>query len=158
LILVAPLAAVGTAEACLAALPACLCAAGDGAVGFYGYGSLAGTAGGLSTVASMQAAGDLSSDAMELMLGRCRFSPDTRVLLANGREKAIRDVDIGDVVVATDPGEGRTAVGSVLTRNARGIGGANHLEIAFFHDAGTLGKVDFYIKWATPAQSFIVEE
>jgi hypothetical protein len=63
----------------------------------------------------MQAAGDLSSDAMELMLGRCSFSPDTKVLLANGRTKAIRDVDIGDVVVATDPGKSRTA-GKAVTR------------------------------------------
>jgi hypothetical protein len=135
-----------------------LYAAGDGAVGFHGYGSLAGTAGGLSTVASMQAAGDLSSDAMELMLGRCRFSPDTRVLPANGRERRSGTSTSATWSSRPIPGEGRTAVGSTLTRNARGIGGANHLEIAFFHDAGTLGKVDFYIKWATPAQSFIVEE
>ena len=38
-----------------------------------------------------------------------------------------------------------SAVGTALSRNARGIGGATDLEIAFFHDAGTLGKVDFYI-------------
>jgi hypothetical protein len=47
-----------------AALPACLYAAGDSAVGFYGYGSLAGTAGGLASLASLEAAGDLSGDAM----------------------------------------------------------------------------------------------
>jgi RHS repeat-associated protein len=116
MILVAPLvalAAVGAAEACLAALPVCLYEAGDGAVGFYGYGSLAGTAGGLSSLAAMRESGDLSSDAMELMLGRCSFSPDTRVLLANGRTKAIKDIGIGDVVVATDPGEDRTAAKAV---------------------------------------------
>jgi hypothetical protein len=38
-----------------------------------------------------------------------------------------------------------SAVGSALSRNARGIGGATDLEVAFFKDAGTLGKVDFYV-------------
>ena len=37
------------------------------------------------------------------------------------------------------------AVGQSLMRNARQIGGATDLELAFFKDAGTLGKVDFYI-------------
>ncbi len=37
------------------------------------------------------------------------------------------------------------AVGQSLSRNARQIGGATDLELAFFNDAGTLGKVDFYI-------------
>jgi hypothetical protein len=37
------------------------------------------------------------------------------------------------------------AVGRSLSRNARQIGGATDLELAFFKDAGTLGKVDFYI-------------
>lgn len=36
-------------------------------------------------------------------------------------------------------------VGQSLLRNARQIGGATDLELAFFHDAGTLGKIDFYI-------------
>jgi hypothetical protein len=38
-----------------------------------------------------------------------------------------------------------SAVGQSLSRNARQIGGATDLELAFFHDAGTLGKVDFYV-------------
>ncbi|WP_191842549.1 hypothetical protein [Catellatospora chokoriensis] len=36
-------------------------------------------------------------------------------------------------------------VNTSLLRNARQIGGATDLELAFFKDAGTLGKVDFYI-------------
>jgi hypothetical protein len=63
----------------------------------------------------MQASGDLSSDAMELMLGRCSFSPDTKVLLADGSTKPIKDVEVGDVVVATDPEQGKTT-GKPVTR------------------------------------------
>jgi hypothetical protein len=90
-------------------------AAGDGVLGFYAYGSLAGTAGGLSTLASLQASGELSDDAMELMLGRCIFSPGTKVLLADGSTKPIKDVEVGDVVAATDPEEGETS-GKPVTR------------------------------------------
>jgi RHS repeat-associated protein len=36
------------------------------------------------------------------------FTPDTRVLLADGRVVPIRDVRVGDVVLATDPVTGRT--------------------------------------------------
>lgn len=38
-----------------------------------------------------------------------------------------------------------STVNQSLLRNARQIGGATDLELAFFYDAGTLGKVDFYI-------------
>jgi hypothetical protein len=49
------------------------------------------------------------------MLGRCSFIPDTKVLLADGFTKRIKDIDVGDVVVATDPAEGETT-GKPVTR------------------------------------------
>ncbi|GAA0490424.1 hypothetical protein Ade02nite_23970 [Paractinoplanes deccanensis] len=39
-----------------------------------------------------------------------------------------------------------SVVGQSLLRNARQIGGATDLELAFFRDAGTLGKIDFYVE------------
>ncbi len=43
------------------------------------------------------------------------LSPDTKVLLADGSTKKIKDVDIGDVVVATDPHRGASS-GKSVTR------------------------------------------
>ncbi|WP_327007722.1 polymorphic toxin-type HINT domain-containing protein [Dactylosporangium sp. NBC_01737] len=47
------------------------------------------------------------------------FDPSTLVLLANGSLKAIKDVELGDVVVATDPttGESDTKIVEALHRN-----------------------------------------
>jgi RHS repeat-associated protein len=41
------------------------------------------------------------------------FTPDTRVRMANGTTKAIKDVDIGDKVLATDPKTGKTKARTV---------------------------------------------
>ncbi len=49
------------------------------------------------------------------------FTPKTRVLMANGKTKAIEDVDIGDKVLATDPKTGRTKVETV-TAEIKGRG------------------------------------
>ncbi|GHE45309.1 hypothetical protein GCM10018785_13740 [Streptomyces longispororuber] len=53
------------------------------------------------------------------------FTPGTRVLMADGSTKSIRDVDIGDKVLATDPRTGRTKVRTV-TAEIKGKG-AKHL-------------------------------
>jgi hypothetical protein len=41
------------------------------------------------------------------------FDPDTRVLMADGTTKAIKDVQVGDEVLATDPETGETTVQTV---------------------------------------------
>ena len=106
------LGAVGVGTACLAALPACLYAVGDGAVGFYGGGSLVGTAGGLATVdafAEFSASRGWTKNSLDLMFGKCSFAPATPVLMADGTAKPIKDVRIGDNVAATDPTTGKTS-------------------------------------------------
>ncbi|WP_338683447.1 RHS repeat-associated core domain-containing protein [Streptomyces acidiscabies] len=49
------------------------------------------------------------------------FTPDTRVLTADGTTKAIKDVKVGDKVLATDPETGETRVETV-TREIKGKG------------------------------------
>ncbi|MFF6993715.1 polymorphic toxin-type HINT domain-containing protein [Streptomyces sp. NPDC008313] len=49
------------------------------------------------------------------------FTPDTRVLMADGSKKKIKDVDIGDEVVATDPESGETKTETV-TAEIQGTG------------------------------------
>ncbi|KPI23841.1 protein of unknown function DUF312, partial [Actinobacteria bacterium OK074] len=57
---------------------------------------------------------DLAKSALKLKLlkrlpcGKSSFVPGTRVLLSDGRTKAIEDVDVGDQVLATDPESGLT--------------------------------------------------
>jgi hypothetical protein len=51
-------------------------------------------------------------DELENLLAVCKrdsFAPDTRVLLANGKSKSIRNIRAGDKVLATDPSTGQTA-------------------------------------------------
>ncbi|WP_371659893.1 ricin-type beta-trefoil lectin domain protein [Streptomyces sp. NBC_00280] len=43
------------------------------------------------------------------------FTPETRVLMADGSTKAIKDVEVGDKVVATDPETGETRVETVTS-------------------------------------------
>jgi hypothetical protein len=53
--------------------------------------------------------------------GKSSFTPGTRVLMADGRTKAIEDIRIGDQVMATDPESGRTEAKRVqLTIGSRG--------------------------------------
>ncbi|WP_394816775.1 DddA-like double-stranded DNA deaminase toxin [Streptomyces lonegramiae] len=48
--------------------------------------------------------------------GECNsFTPDTKVLMADGSTKAIKDVDIGDKVLATDPETGETKTETVTS-------------------------------------------
>ncbi|KAA2251412.1 hypothetical protein F0L68_37235, partial [Solihabitans fulvus] len=47
-----------------------------------------------------------------------------------------------------------SAVGTAILRNARQIGGATDLELAFFKDLGVLAKVDFYIGGKLQANPF----
>jgi hypothetical protein len=61
-------------------------------------------------------------DKLDQLLKSClrdSFAPNTRVLLAGGATKPIRNVRVGDLVVATDPRTGRTAAEPVteLHRN-----------------------------------------
>ena len=52
---------------------------------------------------------------------RNSFTPDTRVLMADGSTKAIKDVEAGDKVLATDPETGETRVETV-TAEIKGQG------------------------------------
>ncbi|MEU1040187.1 HYD1 signature containing ADP-ribosyltransferase family protein [Streptomyces sp. NPDC005907] len=49
------------------------------------------------------------------------FTPDVRVLMADGSTKKIRDVDIGDKVLATDPETGKTE-SETVTAEIKGTG------------------------------------
>jgi hypothetical protein len=56
--------------------------------------------------------GDKAADIAKRAAGFCdnSFDPDTHVLMADGTTKPIKDVKVGDLVVATDPETGRTAL------------------------------------------------
>ncbi|MFG2000930.1 RHS repeat-associated core domain-containing protein [Spirillospora sp. NPDC048911] len=45
---------------------------------------------------------------------RNSFTPDTQVLMADGTKKAIKDIEVGDEVIATDPETGQTQSKPVL--------------------------------------------
>jgi hypothetical protein len=51
---------------------------------------------------------------------RDSFAPETRVVLANGTRKAIRDIRVGDAVLATDPLTGATS-GETVTQLHRNL-------------------------------------
>lgn len=58
--------------------------------------------------------GKKAAEAAEKVAKECNsFTPDTRVLMADGTTKKIKDVDIGDKVVATDPETGKTKTETV---------------------------------------------
>jgi RHS repeat-associated protein len=58
-----------------------------------------------------------AEEAAETALKKCNsFTPDTRVLMADGTTKKIEDVDIGDKVVATDPETGETKTETVTAQ------------------------------------------
>lgn len=60
-----------------------------------------------------------SKIAQKLGKGACNsFTPDTRVLMADGTSKAIKDVKIGDKVLATDPETGRSEVDGRMPKNS----------------------------------------
>ncbi|MER5875396.1 RHS repeat-associated core domain-containing protein [Streptomyces sp. NPDC001910] len=64
-----------------------------------------------------------AENAAEEALAACKnsFTPDTRVLMADGTVKQIKDVDIGDKVLATDPETGKTKTEKV-TAKIKGTG------------------------------------
>ncbi|WP_051854447.1 polymorphic toxin-type HINT domain-containing protein [Streptomyces sp. NRRL B-1347] len=61
------------------------------------------------------------------------FTPATRVLMADGSTKAIRDVDVGDKVLATDPKTGKTKVETV-TAEIKGKGAKRLVKITIDTD------------------------
>ncbi|MER6622371.1 polymorphic toxin-type HINT domain-containing protein [Streptomyces sp. NPDC000931] len=67
------------------------------------------------------------------------FTPETPVLMADGRKKPIKDVKPGDKVVATDPKTGKTAVKEV-TALIIGKGAKNLVEITIDTDGEKGGK------------------
>ncbi|WP_267883374.1 polymorphic toxin-type HINT domain-containing protein, partial [Streptomyces sp. NRRL S-481] len=79
------------------------------------------------TTKSVRCLDDLALGALKLKLlkklpcQKSSFVPGTRVLLGDGRTKAIEDVRVGDRVLATDPDSGRTRVEPVeATITSRG--------------------------------------
>lgn len=83
------------------------------------------------------------------------FTPDARVLMADGTTKAIRDVDIGDKVVATDPETGETTVQTV-TAEIKGKG-TKHLVRVTIDTDGDEGTKTASVT-ATDGHPFWVEE
>jgi hypothetical protein len=65
-------------------------------------------------------AADEATEAITCKVGNS-FTPDTKVLMADGSAKKIEDVDIGDKVLATDPETGETKVETV-TAEIKGKG------------------------------------
>ncbi|GGV63040.1 polymorphic toxin-type HINT domain-containing protein [Streptomyces massasporeus] len=65
-------------------------------------------------------AADEATEAVACKVGNS-FTPDTKVLMADGSTKPIKDVDIGDKVLATDPKTGETKVETV-TAEIKGKG------------------------------------
>ncbi|MFD3483892.1 polymorphic toxin-type HINT domain-containing protein [Streptomyces sp. NPDC058665] len=69
-------------------------------------------------------------------LGSCTknsFTPETRVLLADGTSKSIEDVRVGDKVLATDPKTGKTYAKTV-TAEIKGQGAKNLVKVTIDTD------------------------
>ncbi|WP_308050725.1 ricin-type beta-trefoil lectin domain protein [Streptomyces sp. TRM72054] len=83
------------------------------------------------------------------------FTPDTKVLMADGSTKAIKDVKVGDKVVATDPETGETRVETVT---AEILGkGVKHLVKVTVDVDGTKGTKTAEVT-ATDGHPFWVQE
>ncbi|WP_405986834.1 polymorphic toxin-type HINT domain-containing protein [Streptomyces sp. NBC_00872] len=61
------------------------------------------------------------------------FTAETKVLMADGTTKAIKDIDIGDKVVATDPESGKTRTETV-TAEIKGKGTKNLVQVTLDTD------------------------
>jgi hypothetical protein len=83
------------------------------------------------------------------------FSPDTKVLLADGRTAPIKDIKPGDQVLATDPTTGDTAAKTVLT-TIIGNGTKNLVGITIDTDGDTGHAADTII--ATDGHPFWVSD
>lgn len=57
------------------------------------------------------------------------FVPETPVLMADGSQKSIKDIDVGDHVIATDPETGKTEVQTV-TAEIKGTGTKHLVKVA----------------------------
>ncbi|WP_329082620.1 Hint domain-containing protein [Streptomyces niveus] len=64
---------------------------------------------------------------------RNSFTPETRVLLADGTAKSIKDVRVGDKVLATDPKTGKTYAKTV-TAEIKGEGTKNLVKVTIDTD------------------------
>ncbi len=93
--------------------------------------------------------------ARKLGRGCNSFTPETRVLMADGTTKAIKDVDIGDEVLATDPETGETAPQTV-TSEIKGSGVKHLVRVTVDADGDTPGKTASVT--ATDGHPFWVEE
>ena len=119
----APAVAVGV-RGCMAAKVACGASLLDGEMTSAAYGNYLGSMTGAGIGATkiggalkgaMKASGDDAvSGAAKVLLGACSFTPDTEVLMADGTRKKIKDVQVGDEVLATDPEAGET-IGKLVT-------------------------------------------
>ncbi|WP_412104205.1 polymorphic toxin-type HINT domain-containing protein [Streptomyces europaeiscabiei] len=65
--------------------------------------------------ASRGAAAEVEAAAATLLKAACSFSPDTLVLLKNGKTKPISEVKPGDEVASADPGTGKSKGGKPVT-------------------------------------------
>ncbi|WP_405597774.1 polymorphic toxin-type HINT domain-containing protein [Streptomyces sp. NBC_01410] len=83
------------------------------------------------------------------------FVPEEKVLMADGSTKAIKDVDIGDEVVATDPDTGKTETQTV-TAEIKGQGTKNLVKVTIDTD-GEKGKKTASVT-ATDGHPFWVPE
>jgi hypothetical protein len=82
------------------------------------------------------------------------FTPDTQVLLADGKHKAISKIKLGDKVLATDPTTGKTKPEPVVALIAGN--GTKHLTTITIdtdggkgHHAGTITATDQHPFWVT---------
>ncbi|MFF4853967.1 RHS repeat-associated core domain-containing protein [Streptomyces rubiginosohelvolus] len=63
---------------------------------------------------ALEAAKKRAAEASSGICERHSFLPDTKVLTANGKTKRIKDVKLGEKIIATDPKTGRTTVREVV--------------------------------------------
>lgn len=82
---------------------------------------------------SLDKKADKLEDAAEKSCAANSFTPGTKVLMADGTTKSIRDVDIGDKVLATDPKTGKTKVRTV-TAEIKGKGPKNLVKVTLAVD------------------------
>ncbi|MFD4698204.1 polymorphic toxin-type HINT domain-containing protein [Streptomyces niveus] len=94
------------------------------------FGSMA--AGFLVEAMAMSAAGGGRAGGLGSCTGNS-FTPETRVLLADGTAKSIKDVRVGDKVLATDPKTGKTYAKTV-TAEIRGEGTKNLVKVTIDTD------------------------
>jgi hypothetical protein len=65
------------------------------------------------TFSKLKIAGNIG-EAMADAAKACSFTPDTLVLLSDGTTRPIKDIELGDEVLATDPKTGTTEAKPVI--------------------------------------------